>query len=127
MNAVKHGLRATDSMFLSSLNGHERAIFHEMRGQLHADYMPETSPEKFLVDRISIQYLRLFRLYQLEQRATRKSLDDPLAKASVLPHLDRLSRYDWRIERQIRTLHNRLCTHYFARRNYTLSHYPPKD
>ena len=98
-----------------------------MRRALHADYDPQTSPEKFLVDRLAIQYLRLFRLYHLEQNAAKQSLDTPLAKESVIHHLDRLSRYDWRIERQLRILHNRLYDHFSQRRNHSLTYYDPKD
>ena len=127
VNAIKHGLRASDGLFMASLSRYERKIFSEMRNTLHADYNPITSQEQFLVDRITIQYLRLFRLYRLEHTATKKSLDDPLAKDSVLPHLDRLSRYDWRIERQLRILHNRLHDHCSKRGNFGVTFYSPKD
>lgn len=127
MNAIKHGLRSTDGLFIAHLSCHEREILKEVRQTLHTDYDPQTSPEKFLVDRIAIQYLRLFRLYRLEHAAAKKTFEVPFGKESIIPHLDRLSRYDWRVERQLRILHNRLRGHFCERRNFTLNHYDPQD
>jgi hypothetical protein len=127
MNALKHGLRATDELLLAHLNSRERNILDEVRTSLQKDYNPQTEPEKILVDRIAIQHFRLYRLYKIENlavlRTTRKS---PTAE-SIIPHLDRFARYDARIDRQLRTLHNRLCSMYHSRRDYSLKSFIGKE
>jgi hypothetical protein len=132
MNAFKHGLRATDDLFLGYLNPDERERFETLRETYHTQYNPQTEPEKLIVDRIAIQHFRLYRLYGLENIAAHQTTDllifgqgsnsrkRPLNE-SIIPHLDRFSRYDTRIERQLRVLHNRLRSLYCKRRDYTLN------
>jgi hypothetical protein len=127
MNACKHGLRATDDLFLVHLKRHERAVFEEFRESFHTEFEPQTMQEKLLVDQIAIQHFRLFRLYDLEHNAAEKSREDPLARESILPHLDRFSRYDWRLERQLRVLQNRLRVLYARRGDCSLSTFPIND
>jgi hypothetical protein len=122
MNALKHGLRATDELFVAHLRPRERSVLESLRASLQKEYNPQTFHEKLLVDRIAIQHLRLFRLYRLEYDATRRS-----ARESVLPHLDRFSRYDSAVERGLRALHNRLCTLYFQRHDYSLNFLRTKE
>jgi len=122
MNALKHGLRATDEIFIAHLKPAERATFDEFRTSLHESYAPQTYLEKLLVDQIAIQHFRQLRLYRLEDAALRKSLaavatgrrpfDDA---SSVVPHLERFSRYDWRIERQLTILLDKLRQAYVIR------------
>lgn len=126
-NALKHGLRATDELFLAHLSKDERAIFEDTRTDLHADYRPQTALEKMLVDRIAVQHFRQFRLYHLEYVAECQSMKSPLAEESILRHLDRFSRYDWRIERQLRILHNRLKLLYARRGDFSLTSFPNKE
>jgi hypothetical protein len=126
-NAVKHGLRATDKLFLAHLAEDERQVFDEFRQSIHEEYHPITIQEKLLVDHIAVQHFRLFRLYHLEYQATRQSSNNPLAPESVIPHLDRFSRYDSRIERQLRVLHNRLRTLFFKRGDYSLIAFPVRE
>ncbi len=116
MNALKHGLRATDEIFLAHLKPKERAIFKKTRDSLHNHYNPQTEPEQEIVDRITIQHFRLYRLYNLENLTFSK---DTTKAAS---NLDRFTRYDWRIERQLRILHNRLRSLYISRGDFSLSH-----
>ena len=101
MNALKHGLRATDQLFLKSLNPKERKLFREIRKSLHEDYNPQTSHEKLLVDRIAIQHFRSYRLYQVEIQTT----NNPATNFDInaLPNLDLLSRYDSRIQKDIKS------------------------
>ena len=120
-NAVKHGLRATDEMFLAHLKPRDRQTFSKLRETLHDRYKPQTDPEHELVDEIAIQYFRLYRLYDLENAAFSGN-DDTLVSS-----LDRFSRYDGRIDRRIRTLHNRLCGLYYQRKNYSLNSITCKD
>ncbi|MDD5088577.1 MAG: hypothetical protein PHI18_07260 [bacterium] len=123
MNAFKHGLSATDDLFVAHLRHRERAVFEEFRSSLHREYKPQTDQEKLLVDRIAIQYFRLFRLYHLEDTAVRETISSVSSNgsrtigsvASIIPHLDRFARYDWRIGRQIRNLHNHLGTLFIQR------------
>jgi len=129
MNAMKHGLRATDELFVAHLKRRERAAFEEFRASLHNEYRPQTEHEKLLVDRIAIEHFRLFRLYRLEDAALSETLTAVSAarkqpfgtSSSVVPHLDRFSRYDWRIERQLRMLQNRLRMLYYARGDSSLN------
>jgi hypothetical protein len=120
LNAIKHGLYATEDIFLASLKPNETAIYEEIRTALHEEYKPLTDREKHLVDRIAIHHFRLYRLYDLENRAVSQSRSTPLARYSIVHHLDRFSRYDWRIEKQLRMLHNRLCSMYINRRDFSL-------
>ncbi|HEY3295234.1 MAG TPA: hypothetical protein VGL38_07335 [bacterium] len=126
-NALKHGLRATDELFLTHLKRHEREVFADFRTALHREYKPKTAHEKLLVDQIAIQHFRQYRLYDLEYLATSKSRHDPLATESIFRHLDRLSRYDTRISQQLRALHNRLKSLYWKRDNTSLSTFNPKE
>jgi hypothetical protein len=110
MNAFKHGLDATDDIFMSSLCERERSAFRKIRRSLRRFYNCADTPfELLLVDRMAIQHLRMLRLYRLESDAmsTTVFLSD---KDSIVPHLDRFSRYDSRIEKQLRILHNRLLS-----------------
>jgi hypothetical protein len=134
MNAFKHGLRATDDLFLGFLNPAERERFEDLRETYHTQYDPQTELEKLIVDRIAIQHFRLYRLYGLENLAAHLTNDllifgkgskskQRSLNESIIPHLDRFSRYDARIEKQLRVLHNRLNSLYFKRRNYSLNHF----
>jgi hypothetical protein len=116
MNALKHGLRATDELFFAHLPQQERRILKRLRASFHDEYNPRTPHEKLLVDQIAIQHLRLFRLYHWECEALCRR-----NRQTVLPHLDRFSRYDAAVERRLRALHNRLCNLYFQRHDYSLN------
>jgi hypothetical protein len=127
-NALKHGLSATDDLFLIHLKPREREAFDGFRQVLRAEYRPVTDHEKLLVDRIAIQHFRLYRLYQLEYLAANPSSKTASTiRESIIPHLDRFSRYDWRIERQLRVLHNRLQSLYLARGKNSLNFFTTKE
>ena len=121
-NAIKHGLRATDELFLAHLRPRERSILESLRDSLHQEYNPRTPHEKLLVDRIAIQHLRLFRLYRLEYDATWLG-----TRAGVLQYLDRFSRYDASVERGLRSLHNRLRALYAQRGDLSLNLFSVKE
>jgi hypothetical protein len=57
----------------------------------------------------------------LEYLAGTQSARAPLSRESIIPHLDRFSRYDWRIERQLRILHNRLRSLQISRGDMSLT------
>jgi hypothetical protein len=118
---MKHGLRATDDLFLAALNNEERAIYEEIRQSLQTEYHPKTERESHLVDRMAIHHLRLYRIYALESQAAGESRKSLLSRESIVHHLDRFSRYDWRIEKQLRMLHNRLCSLYIDRGDRSLN------
>jgi hypothetical protein len=120
LNAIKHGLYATDDLFLASLKPHETAIYEKVRTALHEEYKPLTDREKHLVDRMAIHHFRLYRIYDLENLAASLSRSTPLSRYSIIHHLDRFSRYDWRIEKQLRMLHNRLYSMYINRGDFSL-------
>ena len=122
-NAITHGFYATDELFLASLKPKERRSFNKLRDTLHTEYHPQTVRETILVDRLAILHFRQYRLYSLEALAIDQTGTKPLAPGSILAHLDRFSRYDGRIEKQIRALNNRLYWHFNSRRDYSLSFY----
>jgi hypothetical protein len=126
-NALHYGLRATDELFLSTLQDPERLVFEEFRADIHAEYKPKSAQEKLLVDHITVQHFRLFRLYRLEYLSTCQSELNPLAADSVVPHLDRFSRYDSRLQRELRVLHNRLRYLYFKRGDFSLIELPIRE
>ena len=106
-NALKHGMEATDDVFVQSLDDRQHAAFQKIRRALYRFYIPETAFERLLVDRMVVQHLRMLSLYRLEVIAMRFLPINKGNDHSVFPHLDRFSRYDTRIERQLRILHNR--------------------
>jgi len=120
LNAMKHGLYATDELFLASLNHKETEIYTQIRASVHEEYKPLSERENHLVDRIAIHHFRLYRVYDLENLAASKSRSAPLSRESIIPHLDRFSRFNWRIERELRMLHNRLYSLYISRGNFSL-------
>jgi hypothetical protein len=107
LNRFRHGMDATDEVFLSRLLTPERAAYQKIRRTLVRFYSPRNAYETLLVDRMAIQHLRMLRLYRLESDAM-DIVPNPKDKSSIIPHLDRFSRYDVRIEKQLRILHNRL-------------------
>lgn len=118
LNAVKHGFEATDDIFLQALKPTERKAFQCIRRTLFRHYQPRNNLEKLNVDRIAIHYLRMLRVSQHESLAL-YFLPVNQSEASILPQLDRLSRYDVRIERQIQFLHKRLQSMQKKRSNKT--------
>ena len=121
-NAITHGFYATDELFLAHLKAPERRRFNRLRDALHAEYHPQTVREKILVDRLAILHFRQYRMYTLEAQAADQSNRHLLGKGSILSHLDRFSRYDWRIERQIRMVQNRLYQLYSKRNDYSVGY-----
>ncbi len=110
MNSLQHGLDATDDVFLCCLTEREQIAFRKIRRSLRNFYSGQlTAYERLLVDRMAIQHLRMLRLYRLESEVM-DIAPRPGDKWSVIPHLDRFSRYDVRIEKQLRILHNRLLS-----------------
>jgi hypothetical protein len=110
LNSMRHGLDATDEIFMISLNPREQHAFRTIRRSLRTFYNCANSAyERMLIDKMAIQHLRMLRLYKLESE-TMNTMTGPKDKSSIIPHLDRFSRYDVRIERQLRILHNRLLS-----------------
>jgi hypothetical protein len=122
LNALKHGLSACDTIFLTGLDPAYRAAYIELRQMMRRHYRPASEMERLLVDRISIAQFRLLSLHRLEARAIESTNPRFILEESIIPHLDRFSRFDLRTERQIRILHNRLV-HLFKSRGVT-SHKP---
>jgi hypothetical protein len=127
LNAVKHGLSATDEVFVSSLQPEQRGTYDKIRRAVRRFYEPETAFEKLLVDRIAIQHYRMLRLYRLETISMDTLPINLGSERSILPHLDRLSRYDCRIERQLRILHNRFISLHNQRATNCLRVFTLKD
>ncbi|MCC6475963.1 hypothetical protein IT157_02820 [bacterium] len=111
--ALKHGLGATDELLLEHLSPEERQPFDRLRALFYQYYDPKSEIERLIIDKITIQNFRLFRIYRLEYSATQNSTESPLSPESVIHHLDRLSRYDSRIAKQLQSLRDAFQ---FARR-----------
>lgn len=107
-NAYKHGFDALDHIFLSRLLPYERGIIDELRESLYAYYNPQTLIEQLLVDRITIHHFRLFRFYRLEFNSINASMNHDPSGETILPSLDRLSRYDSRITHHLNSLQQTL-------------------
>lgn len=90
-----------------ALKPREQEVLNKYRRSIYRYYRPRTFLEKLQADRIAIHYLRMMRVTQYESLALYVF---PLKQVSnsIMPHLDRFSRFDVRIEKQIRILHNRL-------------------
>jgi hypothetical protein len=106
-HAIKHGLTATDDVFVESLSAKQHAAYSKIRRALYNFYSPKTALEHLLVDRMAVQHLRMLTLYRVESVAMRFLPINKGSDFSVFPHLDRFSRYDSRLEKQLRILHNR--------------------
>ena len=106
---------------MEALSQRERNSFWRIRLALINEYKPHTVQEKMLVDRIAIQHFRLYRLYRLEHQSTSIPLVPGKLNESAVPHLDRFSRYEYQVNRQIRILYNRLASSYTSRQDYSLS------
>lgn len=108
LNAFKHGLRATDVLFLSRLLPEEREMVDELRDMLYNRYEPQGAIEQLIVDKLAIHNFRQLRLYRIEYNSMNSSMNHDPTGESTLPHLDRLSRYDSRIALQLRSLEQTL-------------------
>lgn len=115
LNALKHGLRATDDIFISSLNADDKEAYTILLKSQHRDYAPSTELEKQLVNKLSILKFRQYRLYKMENMVSSKTTEELLQDHSILYHLDRFSRYDLRLEKQIKELINQLELSRFLR------------
>ena len=112
---------------MEALSERERGSFWRVRRALLDEYQPQTAQEKMLVDRIAIQHFRLLRLYRLEHQSTSTPIIPGKLNESVVPHLDRFSRYEFQVNRQIRILYNRLATLYVSRGDYSISKFLTKE
>lgn len=108
MNAITHGLSACDDIFASTLFGQNKIAFDKLRRSLARYYRPRTEYEKLVVDRLAICHFRILMVSRHESIALQMSDIRFHPHKSIVPHLDRFSRYDMRLERQINVLHNRL-------------------
>ena len=115
LNALKHSLTACDTLFLTGLDPSRREAYFSLRQMLRRYYRPVTEMERLLVDRIAVNQFRILCLCRLEAQATARTPENLNAACSVVPHLDRFSCYDTRLERQNRVLHNRLMCLYQKR------------
>ncbi|MBU1919836.1 hypothetical protein KKG66_03250 [bacterium] len=80
-----------------------------------------------MVDEIAIQHFRGLWLYRLEQQAAHNPSPDLDIPNSVIPLIDRFSRYNTRILKDIKTLHNRLFSLYFQRGDLSLTPFVIKE
>ncbi len=107
-NALKHGLEATDPIFLSRLSADEQAILERLRDMLFTQHQPQSSVEELIVDKIAIHLYRQYRFYRLEHQTINAGMNLDSTGLTMLPHLDRLSRYDSRINHHLNTLYQSL-------------------
>jgi hypothetical protein len=116
-NAIKHGMTASEQLFLTRLHPLEGEILLQLRQNLYVHYQPEGSVEELIVDRIAIQQFRLFRFYRLEYETINANMNgDPTGETTV-PKLDPFSRYDSRVSHHLLQLERALRMTQQARRN----------
>ena len=109
---------ATDEVFLSALSRHESAVYEKLRDNFRSSYDPQTEEEKLLVDRIAIEHFRLLRFYRIEHQTYRRTRDAAKLRDTIVPYIDRFSRYEAATSRQLHVLHNNLCHLYYQRGDY---------
>ena len=124
---MKHGMCATDEVFLSALTRHERQVFENLRQTFHEHYHPEREQERLLVDRIVIEQFRLLRLYRIEHQAYRRDANTEQLRHSMVPYIDRFSRYEAHTNRILRVLHNRLLHLYYEQEAHLFKPMPVKE
>lgn len=107
-NALKHGLEATDPIFLARLSPDDRDILERLRDALFCQHQPQTSVEEIIVDKIAIHLYRQYRFYRLEHQTINAGMNHDSTGLTMLPHLDRLSRYDSRINHHLNSLYQTL-------------------
>ncbi|MBL0061641.1 MAG: hypothetical protein IPP40_09220 [bacterium] len=115
-NALKHALDATDLLLTRNLKSDEITAFADIRLLYFEQYKPINRVEAMFVEKIAILNFRLFRLYKLEQMASSESHKLPLGANSIMNHLERISRYDSRIYKQLESLHFTLTRVQMSRR-----------
>jgi hypothetical protein len=126
-NALTHGLSATDDVYVESLDTRQRAAYGKIRRALYHFYNPSTSLERLLIDRMAVHHLRMLTLYRLESTAIRYLPINQGSDKSIFPHLDRFSRYDTRLERQLRILHNRYLSVHEQNTSNRFKSFPVKE
>ena len=105
---MRHGLHATDRVFVSCLDSEYRGVFQRLRAQIFNELAPGGPIETMLAEKVAISYLRYLKLsaiaQQLAENAVYKSGLDGLTTPhkAVIDALERLARIETRIERTAR-------------------------
>lgn len=105
---MKHGLSATEQLFIVQLQDREKKAFYDMLRKHYAEFEPFTDTEKRCVDRIAIQHFRLYRLYGVEYHSANATIKAPFHPGAMLAHLDRLGRYHNKIENHLKDLYDQI-------------------
>ena len=106
---IRHGLNATDRVFVSCLSAEYHGVFKCLRAQLLNELDPHGPVETMLAEKIAISYLRYLKLsaiaQQLAENAVYQSGIDGLTAPhkAVIEAMERLARIETRIERTART------------------------
>ncbi len=76
LNALKHGLLATEAVNRTIEGADARAAFDALTDRLEAHYLPEGPVEEILVEKIAIAAWRLKRLLRFEAKAATDAMRD---------------------------------------------------
>jgi len=83
-NALQHGI------LRQTLTEYEKDFYLEIYADLVRQYQPVTLFEKILIERITVHYLKLFRIQKAETEYMKATLDPHLSQSRGFPNLNEL-------------------------------------
>lgn len=83
-NALQHGI------LRQTLTVYEKDFYLEIYADLVRQYQPVTLFEKILIERITVHYLKLFRIQKAETEYMKATMDPHLSRSTSIPDLNKL-------------------------------------
>ena len=83
-NALTHGI------LRQTITSYEKDFYLEIYADLVKQYEPATIFEKILIERITVYYLKLFRVQRAETEYMKSTLDPRFVKSNGFPNLNEL-------------------------------------
>jgi len=108
-NALKHGLYARTLSLAANRLGEDRAEFETLWADLCADYAPESTDERLLVERIATAWWQLSRLGTQCQLRLRELLDAGADPLQALKQSEGIGPAEARLERSLMRMHRNLA------------------
>ena len=102
---IKHGLFATDKIFVQCLGGEERRLFYQLRAQIFKELEAEGAVETMLAEKVAISFFRYLKLSGIAQELAEHALYKSNVDGSKQPHesiifaMERLARIEAKIEK----------------------------
>jgi len=85
-NALTHGI------LRQTLTAYEKDFYLEIYADLVKQYEPATIFEKILIERITVYYLKLFRVQRAETEYMKSTMDPHISRSTGFPNLNELLR-----------------------------------